>query len=489
MPSRSVRIPLSASSSGSEPTSPEYSPLKPPPPTTTSSTTTLGQSRRRRSYSDSTATSLYTSKRKISVDDVIRAANRIMPILSASFFALVFLVFIHARFVDDSSPIDLSPISLTPSASKRMTNRQVVDELKRWRDPAYASSRLKVYYYDLPPKFHQGLVEESHRNPPKIRDPFCDESFYSAEYTIARLFKTSAVRTLNASEADYFYAPILTTCYLMTNLPNDVDKTGAFFNDAMDIVINEYPYWNRSDGRDHVFMFAQGFGARLSGNWSRYRQATFLVHNGDYEEEHYNPHKDVVVPPDLSHYLTPVDVEYPGRLLRKKNFVLFGGQVLNTSISDHRGSNYSGGVRQFVAANLSDADGYKITGVRSDTYVKDMMESVFCLAPHGWHKWSPRPAYAILLGCIPVVISEQQELFLEGLVDYKQISYWVKPEEVRELDDKLRGIGHEELTEKEKALRDVWRLFWYGDGGLAKEAILYSLYRKLASSRPVRAYV
>ncbi|CDF35110.1 Glycosyltransferase, family GT47 [Chondrus crispus] len=333
------------------------------------------------------------------------------------------------------------------------------------------------------------LVDDSHSNPPKIRDPFCDESFYSAENTIANFFKNSAVRTNNASEADYFYVPILSTCYLMTNLPNDVEKTGAFFSKAMDHIINEYPYWNRSDGRDHVFMFAQGFGARLSGDWGRYRHATFLVHNGDYEEEHFSTHKDIVVPPDLSHYFKPVGLAHPERLLPKDNFVLFGGQILNTSISDHRGSNYSGGVRQFIQSDLADTDGYKVTGVRSTTYIEDMMGSVFCLAPHGWHKWSPRPAYAVLLGCIPVVISEKQKLFLEGLVDYSQISYWVRPHEIRDLDRKLRSIRHEEITRKELALRDVWRLFWYGEEGLAEQAILYSLHRRLDAARPIREYI
>lgn len=169
--------------------------------------------------------------------------------------------------------------------------------------------------------------------------------------------------------------------------------------------------------------------------------------------------------------------------------MLFGGQILNTSISDHRGSNYSGGVRQFIQSDLALQEGYKVTGVRSTTYIQDMMESVFCLAPHGWHKWSPRPAYAVLLGCIPVVISEKQALFLEHLVDYEQISYWVRPEDMDGLDKKLRGIGQEELLRKEVGLREIWALFWYGKDGLAEEAILYSLQRKLASSKPVRPYI
>eukprot|EP00170_Pyropia_yezoensis_P009868 contig_44495_g9906 len=41
------------------------------------------------------------------------------------------------------------------------------------------------------------------------------------------------------------------------------------------------PYYNRSGGRDHVYTFTQGFGARHSGNWRRFRNGLFLVHNGE----------------------------------------------------------------------------------------------------------------------------------------------------------------------------------------------------------------
>lgn len=486
MSTRAPRSATSGSSSGSEPTSPEFSPLKPSP---NFSSTSLGCSRvrHRRFYPADVPASPDAAKRRLLADALFGGFDRMLPSLAAMLIAL-FLVF-HLLSTGQRPKIDLSPIGFAPYPGNRMSNAQVVAELQNWKDPEFASSRIKVYYYDLPPKFNQELVDESHRNPPKIRDPFCDESFYSAEYTIANHFKNSPVRTMNASEADYFYVPILSTCYLMTNLPNDVEKTGAFFEEAMDVVINEFPYWNQSDGRDHVFMFAQGFGARLSGDWTKYRHATFLVHNGDYDEDHFNTHKDIVVPPDLSHYLKPVGLTHPGRLLQKKNFVLFGGQILNTSISDHRGSNYSGGVRQFIQSDLAGVDGYKVTGVRSTSYIQDMLESVFCLAPHGWHKWSPRPAYAVLLGCIPVVISEKQELFLEDLVDYSEISYWVKPEEIRELDKKLRGVGHQELTRRERGMRDVWKLFWYGPEGLAEQAILYSLHQKMGSSKPTRWYI
>lgn len=483
-----VSRPTENSSSGSEPTSPE--PCTQFPSTFSMSSSSVAGTRRRFSQASAPSHPLY-SKRKPLRDIFVERMAPIVPSLLILFIGLLF-AFHFLSGIAPTTPVslDLSPMSFAyDTKPARLSHAEIVNELEYWKQAEYARKRLKVYYYDLPAGYNKGLVDESHRNPPKIRDPFCDENFYSAENTIAEFFKNGPIRTYDASEADYFYIPIYTTCYLITNLPNDVNKTGKFFEQAMDIVINEYPYWNRSDGRDHIMMFAQGFGSRLSGDWQRYRHATFLVHNGDYAEEHFDTHKDIVVPPDLSHYFAPVGISSPGQLLPKTNFVLFGGQVLNSSISDHRGSNYSGGVRQYVQANLANSDGYKVTGVRSDTYIQDMMHSVFCLAPHGWHKWSPRPAYAVLLGCIPVVISEQQELFLEDLIDYSKISYWVHPTDIANMDVKLRRIPAAELMEKEGALRDVWRLLWYEKEGLAKEAIMYSLYRKMGASKPHRNYL
>lgn len=64
-------------------------------------------------------------------------------------------------------------------------------------------------------------------------------------------------------------------------------------------------------------------------------------------------------------------------------FVSRSSQVINASVSDHRGSNYSGGVRQYIQDKMSQRDDYKITGVRSESYIQDMKNSKFCLAPEG----------------------------------------------------------------------------------------------------------
>lgn len=74
-------------------------------------------------------------------------------------------------------------------------------------------------------------------------------------------------------------------------------------------------------------------------------------------------------------------------------------QVVSANVTDHRGSNYSGGVRQFIQAHLTNNPDYRITGVRSDSYLSDMKRSKFCLAPEGkipsFRVTSPKPVHRL----------------------------------------------------------------------------------------------
>ena len=353
---------------------------------------------------------------------------------------------------------------------------------------------VSVYVYNLPPKYNVLQVARSHQQPAPIRDPYCDENFYSAEVTVHRGLLKSKARTRDPSKADFFYVPIYVTCFLINNHPNNLTKTGMFFDEAMEYVINKYPYFNRSQGRDHVYTFAQGFGARLSGvNWENWRNGIFLTHNGDFQAQEYTPRKDIVIPPDLQHYIKPVYTEKKKRdsaILEKRSFLaMFGGQSFSSSISDHRGRNYSGGVRQYLASALYNAPGFHVTGTRSDQYLEDMRNSMFCLAPEGWHPWSPRPYYGLLLGCIPVVLSDRQELAFEDAIPYDEIIIWVHPNDVFVLDKILRAIPVEDILRRLQIMEKIWPLYWYeSKDGIALQGILGELSRHKYASHPNREY-
>lgn len=353
---------------------------------------------------------------------------------------------------------------------------------------------LRVFVYDLPPKFNTLQVARSRQRPAPIRDPYCDTNFYSAEVVVHRSLLRAPVRTTRPADAHFFYVPVYLTCYLINNHPNNLTKTGMFFEEAMTHVVTKYPYFNASQGRDHVYTFAQGFGARLSGlRWRHWSNGIFLTHNGDFTADEYTPRKDIVIPPNLAHYLTPIYVDPHPRhsfVLERRRFLAhFGGQAFSSKISDHRGTNYSGGVRQYLASHLYHTPGFRITGTRSEQYLDDMRNSMFCLAPEGWHPWSPRPYYGFLLGCIPVVLSDKQELAFEDAIPYDDIVVWVRPADVFSLNHILRAIPAEEILKRLRIMERIWPLFWYDHPrGAAFDAILAELSRHKYSIPPRRHY-
>lgn len=206
---------------------------------------------------------------------------------------------------------------------------RLIPHLQRWNDPSYAAASLRVFVYELPPRFNADLVARSITHRARIRDPRCDTNFYSSEVHVHRFLERSPVRTLDPREADFFYVPVYTTCHLITHQPNDLRAVGAHFHDAMRLVISQYPYWNRTNGRDHVYLFAQGFAARLAGDWTPFKNGIFIVHNGEFTAPEYTPHKDITIPPELRAYLQPYWLENNARPFpHQRNFLAqFGGQV------------------------------------------------------------------------------------------------------------------------------------------------------------------
>lgn len=93
------------------------------------------------------------------------------------------------------------------------------------------------------------------------------------------------------------------------------------------------------------------------------------------------------------------------------------------------------------------------------------------------------------MACIPVVISEVQELAFEEFVDWDSFVVWIRPSDIEEIDLILRSLSDEELERRRKAMRKVWRVFWYeGEDALGYEAILQALYNRKLAHRPRRHF-
>lgn len=348
---------------------------------------------------------------------------------------------------------------------------------------------LKIYVYELPSIFNRDQVTRNTLHPPKIWDPNCTTNFYSAEYSLHQFLLKSEYRTLEPSEADFFYVPAYSCCFLINHQPNNLTKTGIFHHKLLNYIKTTYPYFNRSEGRDHVWAFTQGFGPRLFGDFQKIKSGIFLVHNGQYTLDDFTPHKDMTIPPDLTGYGFPSIYEIPESERPQKEWLAhFGGTVLPLNLTDERGSHYSKGVRQYIKEHFSHDKDFRITGTRVKTYIKDMMSSTFCLCPEGWHAWNPRPYQAVQLGCIPVLLSDEIELAFEDVIDYSKFMIRVRPSDVQQLKSILLSMSPSEIANMQNEMERVWRLFSYGPKGLAPHMVLKMLARRKPSHHIRREY-
>ena len=165
---------------------------------------------------------------------------------------------------------------------------------------------------------------------------------------------------------------------------------------------------------------------------------------------------------------------------------MFGGSVIECSVCDHRGCCHSKGVRPQIKSLFSSLEDFRITGTRSADYEYNLRHSNFCLCPEGWHAWTPRPVEAILMGCIPVVISTV-ELPLSQLIDYGSIVIRWDGSDMEELPTFLRTMPHEQIVARRVAMASIWHRLVYNmpmEENDAVDSILQILARRISANNP-----
>lgn len=93
------------------------------------------------------------------------------------------------------------------------------------------------------------------------------------------------------------------------------------------------------------------------------------------------------------------------------------------------------------------------------------------------------------MGCVPVIISEVQELAFEEFLDWDSFVVWIRPSHIEDLDSILRRFSMSEIKRRRDAMHDLYRVLWYeGEKGLAYQAILQSLYNRKMARTPRREF-
>ncbi|KAL1821056.1 hypothetical protein ACET3Z_015925 [Daucus carota] len=376
--------------------------------------------------------------------------------------------------------------------------------------------RPLIYVYDLPPEFNSLLLEGRHYKLECVNRIYDGENntiwtsnLYGSQMALYEQLLASPYRTTNGEEADYFFVPVLDSCIITRadDAPHlsmqehsglRSSLTLEFYKNAYNHIVDQYPYWNRSSGRDHIWSFSWDEGACYAPKeiWN----SMMLVHWGNTNSKHnhsttaywadnwdkispdrrgdhpcFDPDKDLVIPawkdPDLDSLKLKL-WSWPRE--KRKILFYFNGNLGPAYENGRPEDTYSMGIRQKVAEEFGSspnkkgklgkqhADDVTVTSVRSDNYHKDLASSVFCGVMPG-DGWSGRMEDSILQGCIPVIIQDGIFLPYENVLNYKSFSVRIKEDEIPSMINVLRGINETEINFLLENVKKIWQRFLYRD--------------------------
>ena len=342
-------------------------------------------------------------------------------------------------------------------------NKHYFDAIPRYQpgptSPAFEPSSndgvsFKIFVYNLPPKFHVEMLKKNKR---------CVTDQYGTEIRIHANIMQSKMYTLDPLEAEFFYVPVYGECKLFENIATlgakkGLLETNAWWLEAMKLVTDQYPFWNRTQGRDHVFTFAGARGPHIFKDWKRHiKKSIFLTPEGDRSlSEQFNTWKDIVIPG-----LEPEKAFWSGSLRkqkevkRAKTFAYFRGTIANKL-----GKQYSKGIRIKMKEAFKDIKDVVFTEQHSSCdktcYREEMRASTFCLCPRGWSPWTLRAYQALMVGCIPVIIADEIEFPYENSFDWRQVSIKIPEKRHLETIDILRSVPDDVVERKRKAMAKFW---------------------------------
>lgn len=332
------------------------------------------------------------------------------------------------------------------------------------------SAPLRVYMYDLPRRFHVGMLDHSSpdglpvtsENLPRWPRSSGIKRQHSVEYWLmASLLydgeseEREAVRVSDPDTAQAFFVPFFSSLSFNTHGHNMTDPDTEF-DRQLQIEILEFlrnsKYWQKSGGRDHVIPMTHPNAFRFL---RQQLNASILIvaDFGRYPRSMSNLSKDVVAP--YVHVVESfTDDNPPDPFVARKTLLFFQGNTIRKD---------EGKVRAKLAKILTGYD--DVHYERSAPTTKSIKESTegmrsskFCLHPAGDTPSSCRLFDAIVSHCVPVIVSDRVELPFEDEIDYSEFSVFFSMKEAGQpgyMIDQLRQIPKERWIEMWQRLKSI----------------------------------
>lgn len=318
-------------------------------------------------------------------------------------------------------------------------------------NPLGLSNRLKIFVYELPPKFNEAW----------LKDARCGSHLFAAEVAIHQRLLRSPTRTLQPLDADFFFVPVYVTCKFSatTGFPS-LGHATSLLKSAVQLISREMPYWNRSGGKDHIFVATHDYGAcfhtmedvAVAAGIPDFLQRSILLQTFGRVDNHPCQAADhIQIPP----FVPPSSLKLSG-LAQKQHrdiWAFFRGKI-ELRPKNVSGRIYSRGVRTSIWRKFSHNRRFLVKRTRSANYQSEIRRAVFCLCPLGWAPWSPRIVESVILGCVPVIIADKISLPYAHTINWTQISLTVPEKDVIKLDKILSKVSRTNLSTIQ---RNLWK--------------------------------
>ncbi|XP_034888930.1 probable glucuronoxylan glucuronosyltransferase F8H isoform X2 [Populus alba] len=302
-----------------------------------------------------------------------------------------------------------------------------------WPQMGYGTHlSLKIYVYEEDEI--DGLKELLRGREGKISVDACVKGQWGTQVKIHKLLLQSRFRTRKKEEANLFFVPAYAKCVRMMGGLNDKEINHTYVK-----ALSQMPYFRRSGGRDHIFVFPSGAGAHLFRSWATYiNRSIILTPEGDRTDKKdtssFNTWKDIIIPGNVEDGMTKRGAAMAQPLPLSK--------------------------RKYLANYLGRAQG-KVGRLKLIELAKQYPDKE----------------------CVPVILSDQAEFPFQNVIDYTQISIkWPSTRIGLELLEYLESIPDEDVERMIAAGRQVRCLWVYApelESCSAMQGIMWELQRKV----------
>ncbi|KAL5776753.1 hypothetical protein ACOSP7_009679 [Xanthoceras sorbifolium] len=313
-----------------------------------------------------------------------------------------------------------------------------------WPERGFGSHlSLKIYVYDEDEI--DGLDTLMYGISLNLTAEDCDKGRWGTQVKIHRLLLQSRFRTSNKEEADLFFVPAYVKCIMvMAGMAEEV------INQTYVQVISQMPYFKRSGGRDHIFVFPSGAGAHFFTSWETFiNRSIFLTPEADRTDRisstAFNTWKDIIIPGNVNDNMTTDGA--------------FRVHPLPLSMRKYL-ANYLGHAQgklprlQLIELAKQYPDKLECPDLTYDfankfekmEYFQHLRNAKFCLVPRGLSSWTLRFYEAFFVECVPVILSDQIELPFQNVIDYTQFTIkWPATQIGPQLLEYLESIPDDDL--------------------------------------------